>query len=1450
MWGRAYGSLITVAILVLGSNAALLPTFLPTSVYGQAANDTGHDGSLSVDRRASGPDSVVHVLLEDQDLNYDSNLIDEVPAGLVVFYTNNDAVGSASPRLEETGVNTNRFAFDITLVSDPNVKASGGDNPKIGVSRGQVVTIEYQDQFNSRGAQTNVLTVQIVIALTFGSLELVADRYDPADTVRGTVVDRDMDKDTRIVDSVEVRYSSDSDPVGGSVLASETSSSTGAFVFDLPLTEAKDKTALQVKAGDTVTFEYDDIGADGVETRVSDQAVINTIKVKPETFTVTTDKQLYVFGDRITISGTILRFSENKDVFISINYNDETLFYSTRVTPIVSEETREISYRLELPSTMFSAAGTYLVHAGYSGGEALTRFELTIPSDRPTIQINSDKSTYVSNEEVKISGSIVPPPPNATLYVTNPRHGLYSKEELEINSDGDFSTTVLLPMNASGGSWTAGVTTSDHFSSYIIFEIIGEDQDESKVIKSPWSELTADAVITMLDEKVSIITLKNSGDKEIRWINLKTGVGSILYARAEGWDTMRVNPTETVLTNNALKQGGKIDIVLVAKDLPSDLGEYTQHVTSDKGISTSVVKPIGLNFDVPTPPEPDLRVREKIPEDYTDPHVNPPQVLPLVDPGRYADFGEGYDKCEMSVVLLGVNFTKQDFCYQNQNPHPNENNNNDGAILPEWIPVKGFESQSVIVEGKVVEGVYSNLANPSKEETSAAPHVSFKDMGLNHFTHDFTFFVQPNESYMNISGVREYDNEGIPTKRSPSIEVEWESGLGAANDNNICTELNQHGKSCGFYTAGHELRDTIWNWPTVDDTVHVEGQWIWDRGHPPLKSEIHPPRLVAVQRHLPANIAWAGDDYPPDFEDAIPVNPDNTEFQYYMPVPVPGGTIKLPKPEPQLSTRADIFASGDGNVFYNNRTPPMYSVISKDQPPCTRFCIPELESFQVRTTPIKMSEKDYEFDIYQLLPRPSSTAQLKWATAIHKGDTFPLQAVISVSYAPYFSVPEMVSQGQILWKPHVHVVIPWTACGVECDDAVFARTIYLYWDDPTGNAIWGTTKEYYDTLQVYRLSMDRIQILDNMDSADPCWVDVVGIFAIPFVLALLGGLIYAIPVSSIFGTLVIGQVLGEYAGAVGYGFMAPYKMTGCEPDGEYRIFYEVAGKWFFMNEFMLGDDKVASPGILDDGLGDTGEGDDCDISLNPFNGFTYTEDPCWPFERPELSMDKKGGRQFVVYVPVGQNFKIHVDGWEADGMDRLFGHLIDRYPFGFKDPLDGRWVVEPQITKSQLQEWVQTQLFNPESFERGGPDDPVGEINIEWTNVPGLSSVTGGLLGVVINYNYPHNPFISCSQDPGLGLFGPSVCDRAPPECQGHETGTQLKESRWDGYIWTVNLPQCHPNRMMYFSFEEGGKFSLESEGEYEGFWKLDQYFNMSTDPTSAYRLDYSLSKVAKPNAP
>jgi hypothetical protein len=130
-------------------------------------------------------------------------------------------------------------------------------------------------------------------------------------------------------------------------------------------------------------------------------------------------------------------------------------------------------------------------------------------------------------------------------------------------------------------------------------------------------------------------------------------------------------------------------------------------------------------------------------------------------------------------------------------------------------------------------------------------------------------------------------------------------------------------------------------WPTPGDRVHVEGLWIWDRGHPPALTEIHPPRLVATQRQLLST-----------------VNPDPSKFSL------------------SYGTEIDVFASGDTGAFYNNR-PGQPAFVQK----------------------VPMNIRDYTFTMNHIVPKPSPTSQLKWSVVRAPGDTFPGNPTITASGA-------------------------------------------------------------------------------------------------------------------------------------------------------------------------------------------------------------------------------------------------------------------------------------------------------------------------------------------------------------------------------------------------------------------------------------------------------------------
>jgi hypothetical protein len=326
-----------------------------------------------------------------------------------------------------------------------------------------------------------------------------------------------------------------------------------------------------------------------------------------------------------------------------------------------------------------------------------------------------------------------------------------------------------------------------------------------------------------------------------------------------------------------------------------------------------------------------------------------------------------------------------------------------GVILPSWLPIIG-EDYVAVLEGKVAFDA---------NDGGGGPHITHEDLPFYHYSHDVNYNVipdpTPDNRFTNYLPLLVYTREDgqKDTAMRNNIHVEWESGLGASNRSNPLFDANNKGYSGGFFSAGHEPGDVIWNWPTIGDWVHVEGHYVWDRGHPPAKAEIHPARFVAIKRFLPEQANTASGQ--------------------------------------KLSTRVDIFASGDGGALQNNRY---------NSPPFVKR--------------VNMSSKDYEFLVSNSLPKPSAGAVLKYVVQKRKGDTFGKEERI-----------EQVNDSTI------KIVVPWNSKNVN-DLAVYARTVYLYWDEGNTTAKVDVYKVKLTGLKIKKLdeqlSKAEIRLFANVGS--------------------------------------------------------------------------------------------------------------------------------------------------------------------------------------------------------------------------------------------------------------------------------------------------------------------------------------------------------------------------------
>jgi hypothetical protein len=135
--------------------------------------------------------------------------------------------------------------------------------------------------------------------------------------------------------------------------------------------------------------------------------------------------------------------------------------------------------------------------------------------------------------------------------------------------------------------------------------------------------------------------------------------------------------------------------------------------------------------------------------------------------------------------------------------------------------------------------LYGTVAESESDGANQPARISYEDAPSTHYAHDTNMYVVPDPDYRWTVGTANYYSQGedVAAIALGRNEIEWEA-LNAGNP-------NTYGKgSIGL---------PMWAMPTTGDRLYVIGRWVLDAGHPEIgdRTEIHPPRLVAVMRQRP-----------------------------------------------------------------------------------------------------------------------------------------------------------------------------------------------------------------------------------------------------------------------------------------------------------------------------------------------------------------------------------------------------------------------------------------------------------------------------------------------------------------------------------------------------------------------------------------------------------------------
>jgi hypothetical protein len=253
--------------------------------------------------------------------------------------------------------------------------------------------------------------------------------------------------------------------------------------------------------------------------------------------------------------------------------------------------------------------------------------------------------------------------------------------------------------------------------------------------------------------------------------------------------------------------------------------------------------------------------------------------------------------------------------------------------------------------------------------------MASNDTPANHFSHDLDFEVRLDPGQTHLLSIQAED----------SMPIEWEAGI------------RPHEKT------GDGARPIFPKryWPSEGDRVWIDGNWIYDCGHPVdglYKTEIHPARAIATMRDVAT--------------------------------PIPGtGTTPVP------ATLTDLYISGNGGFAPNQLNCGPDIIIGDNGRTCGQDPPPADESY--KATPI--NDTNFSFDVC-LPARPKEHAVIKWRVDTPSDNTVGIEpTVVAVDAGGYCLTDEGADRRKMLrvTAPLKDTATPPTA--------VYARRIYAGW---------------------------------------------------------------------------------------------------------------------------------------------------------------------------------------------------------------------------------------------------------------------------------------------------------------------------------------------------------------------------------------------------------------------
>ena len=309
------------------------------STWPDSATIQAITGTVSMDRNvypvpSDGKSVTVHIEINDPDFNADSDILDDIEVGAIPTDDEDDRavrveitpVSASAPvdisdtadertkiglsaTFEETSEDSGIFAHTIEIPRD--ILGTAEDD---WIQQSYILSVTYIDSSDATG-ETSDTTDSAIFNIGTASLSTDTDEYAIKQKAFVTLVDHDSnyDSDTREtipLTAIEWEGSADADLSGSAFDASppflrETESNSGIFLTEITIPEDVDDRGRSeaVELGETVTLTYTDDSPAGAERPgVNDRSIETGFTISRTGATLTLDKDIYSWRDRVTIT--------------------------------------------------------------------------------------------------------------------------------------------------------------------------------------------------------------------------------------------------------------------------------------------------------------------------------------------------------------------------------------------------------------------------------------------------------------------------------------------------------------------------------------------------------------------------------------------------------------------------------------------------------------------------------------------------------------------------------------------------------------------------------------------------------------------------------------------------------------------------------------------------------------------------------------------------------------------------------------------------------------------------------------------------------------------------------------------------------------------------------------------------------------------------------------------